>query len=330
MSKTYIATTAEHNIKTYTSLEQMGLSDADMSATDFTANIAKINDIFIGKAFTAFLLANDFVPNLESSVIKKLNDDLSLSITAGNNFTILAERGNDRYSAVKIVVIDEQLNTIGRSFMCIYNKQLTEPVNNISKFVYMTHHSGFLPLDGSVAMTGVLLGLNNGFSYLTANNQQLQFETRNVANSDNNRRLLNLRTSANSLGDIKNALSISDITNGASTFYNIFGEHNPQLLDTTIQNLIQGGSISMIKSVQRGIITIAASATEGTATLAQAVNMSKAVVLFGGSICGHDGSASSSDWDARLVLSANNKVSAARAYSTSYTAIVPYQVLEFA
>ena len=87
----------------------------------------------------------------------------------------------------------------------------------------------------------------------------------------------------------------------------------------------------MIKSVQRGIITIAASATEGTATLAQAVNMSKAVVLFGGSINGGGGSASySSGWDARLVLSANNKVSAARAYSTSYTAIVPYQVLEFA
>lgn len=87
----------------------------------------------------------------------------------------------------------------------------------------------------------------------------------------------------------------------------------------------------MIKSVQRGIITIAASATEGTATLAQAVNMSKAVVLFGGSIYGYRQAAGGSGyWDARLVLSANNKVNASRAYSASYTAIVPYQVLEFA
>ncbi len=58
---------------------------------------------------------------------------------------------------------------------------------------------------------------------------------------------------------------------------------------------------SAIKSVQRGVLTIAASSYEGTATLAQSVNMSKAVVLYGGSINGNNNNSNNSNnWDARL------------------------------
>ena len=89
---------------------------------------------------------------------------------------------------------------------------------------------------------------------------------------------------------------------------------------------------SVIKSVQRGIITIPANSKEASATLTQSVNLNKAVVLYGGSI--YDGGSTSNDypgyWDARLVLAAANKVTVTRAYGASYTAIVPYQVLEFA
>lgn len=85
---------------------------------------------------------------------------------------------------------------------------------------------------------------------------------------------------------------------------------------------------SSIKSVQRGIITISEDATVGTATISS-VNTSKAVVIFGGSIYSSDGS-NSARWDARLVLKSDTKVEATRAPGSSYTASVPYQVLEFA
>ena len=95
-----------------------------------------------------------------------------------------------------------------------------------------------------------------------------------------------------------------------------------------IKTLASSGSGSVIKSVQRGIITIASGKTEGTATISS-VNTSKAVVLFGGSIWGtNDSSDYSIRWDARLVLSSSTKVTATRAYANS-TATVPYQVLEF-
>lgn len=90
---------------------------------------------------------------------------------------------------------------------------------------------------------------------------------------------------------------------------------------------------SVIKSVQRGIITIPANSKEASATLTQSVNLNKAVVLYGGAIGGgyiHGSSGIPGDWDARLVLAAANKVTVTRAYASSYTATVPYQVLEFA
>lgn len=193
----------------------------------------------------------------------------------------------------------------------------------------LANAANYLPLDGSKAMTGRLdvdKGYSNGYKgRLDAFEQSV--ELRSIV--DNNKYVgLIVFNEHSQLGE---RVVFRSSRNGSNVDKILFGEHNTALLATTIQNLIQGGSISMIKSVQRGIITIAASATEGTATLAQAVNMSKAIVLFGGSINGSGISSSYSNyWDARLVLSANNKVKAARARSADYTAIVPYQVLEFA
>lgn len=197
-------------------------------------------------------------------------------------------------------------------------------------WIELANAANFLPLDGSVAMdAGAFLFLEGKKARFLGDANRVQIESINVPNNYSNRTGIRAWNSIDR-ADIAKAFVFYRYADSKLNEYTIFGEHNPQLLATTIQNLIQGGSISMIKSVQRGIITIAANATEGTATLAQAVNMSKAVVLFGGSLSGNDYSGNSLYWDARLVLSANNKVNAARAYSASYTAIVPYQVLEFA
>ena len=88
----------------------------------------------------------------------------------------------------------------------------------------------------------------------------------------------------------------------------------------------------MVKSVQRGIITIAADATVGTATISS-VNTSKAVVLYGGSINnGSDSKSMSSSgyWDVRLILKSATQVEATRRHATGFAVYVPYQVLEFA
>lgn len=100
-----------------------------------------------------------------------------------------------------------------------------------------------------------------------------------------------------------------------------------KLSASAIQSLLTGGSVSVIKNIQRGIITIAANQTVGTATISS-VNTGKSVVLYGGSIIG-GGDYYSSYWDARLVLTNGTTVTATRAYAPSYNATVPYQVIQF-
>lgn len=129
---------------------------------------------------------------------------------------------------------------------------------------------------------------------------------------------------------LKNA-SVSEVLDriGANTNDNattLFG-----LLKNSTYGLKALNNKSSIKSVQRGIITIAANATSGTATISS-VNTSKAVVLYGGSRYGDtEGTAGYSGfWDARLVLKSATQVEATISYKSNYTVSVPYQVLEFA
>lgn len=91
-------------------------------------------------------------------------------------------------------------------------------------------------------------------------------------------------------------------------------------------NAMASGTGSVIKSIQRGVITFGTSATTATATIS-AVDTSKALVLWGGS-SGGSSSSNSSHWDARLDLSSSTVVTATK-YSSGYTSYVSYQVVEF-
>lgn len=334
------APVADHNIKTYTSLEQIGLSDTDMSATDFKANIGKINLATGGSAVEVELHTSiSRYTNLMNSLKSKLAADTGSSIISDNIMFRISRYTENTNMNVVIDVLLERVAEEGNMYSAMYNED-SNGVSRLTAFYLSRYKSGFLPLDGSVAMTGNLRVQNGNYPQVNVKNtntgRRARIEPTNSGavifgnDDDTNNNLVHLYLNKESIS-VNGVIRIAIGKSGNVGYYSLFGEHNTQLLATTIQSLIQGGSISMIKSVQRGIITIAASATEGTATLAQAVNMSKAVVLFGGSIYGAgNGSSYSGYWDARLVLSANNKVNASRAYSASYTAIVPYQVLEFA
>lgn len=61
-----------------------------------------------------------------------------------------------------------------------------------------------------------------------------------------------------------------------------FGEHNTSLLATTIQNLLKGGSISVIKSVQRGTVSISSSSSSTYNVTISAVNINKSFLIING------------------------------------------------
>lgn len=84
---------------------------------------------------------------------------------------------------------------------------------------------GFLPLDGSVPMTGKELGLYNGHGRISADDKTINLFSRDNADLNDYRNLcLQNRTQAE---NINNALILNEIKNGSAFgSFRIFGEHN--------------------------------------------------------------------------------------------------------
>ena len=93
-----------------------------------------------------------------------------------------------------------------------------------------------------------------------------------------------------------------------------------------VQSALQSGGVSVIRSIQRGIINIPIENTTATATI-NTVNTNKAIVVYGGtSISSGSGNTSIP----HLVLTNSTTVTATRAVAqTSAVTTVPYQVIEF-
>ena len=80
--------------------------------------------------------------------------------------------------------------------------------------------------------------------------------------------------------------------------------------------------------VQRGVAIIPSNESKVIVELDTPVNPEKAIVLFGGAICGGISNYSGS-WEARLNLINGQHVKATRAYPSYYPAEVSWQVVEF-
>lgn len=94
------ALAAELPIKFYTTLEQMGLSDADMAEDDFVGNLDKINATIGDNA--CFVLLSD-VPQFINSIVKQLKDDgIDYSASGYRNINFKMERAVSMWNPIKI------------------------------------------------------------------------------------------------------------------------------------------------------------------------------------------------------------------------------------
>lgn len=81
---------------------------------------------------------------------------------------------------------------------------------------------------------------------------------------------------------LESALTMWWHDDGQTHSSRFFGEHNTSLLATIIQNLMQGGSISVVKSVQRGTVSISASSSNTYNVTISAVNTNKSFLIING------------------------------------------------
>lgn len=100
-----------HNIKSYTSLTQLGLSDSDFgtSADDFGDNMAKINAA-TNDAFDLYMYMSQAstYPNLRACILNKLNaEGFGLSTANTGNMNLFVRRVNSVYNNMVIDVMYE-------------------------------------------------------------------------------------------------------------------------------------------------------------------------------------------------------------------------------
>ena len=80
---------------------------------------------------------------------------------------------------------------------------------------------------------------------------------------------------ASKTSDVADALVLADRVNGITTYYNVLTEANAKDI---VQELLQGGELSVVKSVQRGTQELSSSESKSTITIS-AVDIGKALVV---------------------------------------------------
>lgn len=142
-----IAIEDEHNIKSFTTLEQIDLSDGDSDmifADDFSRNIGQILAITYRDSATQYYFVLEEGSNFRASVNKKLSEDLGVSLVSGNAYIIIEKVGRSSYAPAMIRVFDESYSDgiIGNVYCCMFNNN--NDTNKLSPFVYLTTPDGFI------------------------------------------------------------------------------------------------------------------------------------------------------------------------------------------
>lgn len=121
---------------------------------------------------------------------------------------------------------------------------------------------------------------------------------------------------------IDQALQMWWYDDGKEHYASFFGEHNKSLLATTIQNLMQEGSISTVRSVQRGTANLSNDSEPTTSVNISSVNTDKSVLL----IDGQSGNTSSNNASGKIKDSTTLEFTPTNARSKN---VINWKVVEY-
>lgn len=133
---------SEHQIKSYTKLEDIELTDDDMSATDFTENFNKIRNAMANAS--ELLTTTVSYPNLGTSIIDKINADngMTFDVTAASVAMSVSYKKLYTYNGPTILsVIIDSATGIKYRFECIIDST-SAGVTRVGAFKAVYNSSG--------------------------------------------------------------------------------------------------------------------------------------------------------------------------------------------
>ena len=224
-------------IPTYSNLEQLELDDANLSATDFMANVQSIVTAMGNRG--VYINTNKGT-NLMQSALTKFNADTNSTYNVANYYVsvrITKYSGNN-----SPVLVEFTLDGVSyhRIYACIYNAVSGTP--DMSAFARWFDSNGFLPLTGGT-LTGDLKIKNESpemrlddtgvgsRSYIGNAGHSTAIFQYPVAGDEANSRALYIRDNAGSYPTLARALELYDtVTDESGTksskVYKIYGTHN--------------------------------------------------------------------------------------------------------
>jgi len=243
----------DHNIKTYTALEQLGLTNDDISADDFLTAVTTIVGAMPTRSIL-FLLGSSST-NILTVTNAKINSDLGLSESC-SSLMVKFEKYYTNNGLTQINVFKD--TTLGRKriYTCLFDT--SSSVVGISKFAESYNADGFLPLTGGPLSGDLYIKKANGTTETKIINYQGNTFLRNYTD-DNNYKDLVIR---------ETGLSYINRENGKGSEYNIVHSGNigsyallisggritrAQNVPLEIANSVENGKYSYIKYLAGGV-----------------------------------------------------------------------------
>lgn len=218
------ASAAEHNIRTYTSLEQLGLSDADFEGK---TTFVDAMELLIASKMPANSILNFSFSGTEDSFLtqllyQKITDDLSTTWPYGTNLTLQIEKAGTPSTGLPIKVYGDNGTSHGIALMCMFDRDNGVP--NITKFHYYFHPNGFLPLSGGT-LTGNNFFNGNGYGRWYSGSNALTISINPDRDIDTNARAIYL-ASPSKIADTATALQYNETIDGVSNSAIIYTARN--------------------------------------------------------------------------------------------------------
>jgi len=158
------APSADHQIKTYTSLEQLGLSDTDgMSKTDLKANLLAIHQAMPIRSMLWFY--TPYTSNFANSLKAQLATDVNWNVNV--YWYVRIEKVENRTLYVNVACT---YHSEGQEYafyeLCSILSYLADGTTNLAPFTFARHKNGFLPLIGGTLKGAVIFNNSNAFSMI--------------------------------------------------------------------------------------------------------------------------------------------------------------------
>jgi len=230
----YAAPAEEHRIKTYTSYTQLGLAVGDIVADDFLGNMQKI---FEAMPEHSAITIRTYNSNLSESLAAKINEDLGTTLLRANYYTIWFEKNLKTEVSRLNVIFDSLGNEI--MYTCMFNNVTSsDPAEyRLSPFIRSYAKEGFYSKNQNIEIKKDTPTINlantatGGSVAIQDYSHQLLIQIKKSDDEGSkDRRVIVLRDTASSSPNLANALALRNYVDGKYTNYDIFGEHNQELI----------------------------------------------------------------------------------------------------